>query len=160
MTMIMRPRVAAIGLSDAQIASIEPLCGELRQAGSLSHYLQSYSWTETDVMVASTLDRDEVYSGVNLMTIGPNFFYWSDSYNFGGRRPRHSASTQAENTERELAVPPACPDLYKPLATELSRQPEPSDGTTCGDDHLAGKWGRTDQDDIGQSCGFETRSSH
>ena len=30
--------------------------------------------------------------------------------------------TADENTERELAVPPSCPDLYKPLAAELSRQ--------------------------------------
>ena len=27
-----------------------------------------------------------------------------------------------ENTERELAVPPACPDIYRPLAAELSRR--------------------------------------
>ena len=57
MTSTKRPRVAAIGLSDAQIASIEPLCGELRPAGSLSEYLLSYSWTETDVMVAGDNPR-------------------------------------------------------------------------------------------------------
>ena len=48
-----RPRVAAIGLDDSQVESIEPLCGELRPADSLDTYLygQEYSWTETDVMV-------------------------------------------------------------------------------------------------------------
>ena len=41
MTTIRRPRVAAIGLDGSQIASIAPLCGELREADSLTHYLQA-----------------------------------------------------------------------------------------------------------------------
>lgn len=57
MTNPKRPRVAAIGLDDSQVESIEPLCGELRPADSLDTYLyeQKYSWTETDVMVSSDL---------------------------------------------------------------------------------------------------------
>ena len=55
MTSIRRPRVAAIGLDAADVESIEPLCGELRAAHSLSEYEQNYSWTETDVVVSSSL---------------------------------------------------------------------------------------------------------
>ena len=117
-----RPRVAAIGLNDLQVASIAPLCGELRQAASLGGYLQSYCWTETDVMVSSDDRRQEVVSSVNLMTIGPTFIQWTDWYSKGGVQRRHVASTDVLNTERELAVPTSCPDLYKPLAAELSRQ--------------------------------------
>ena len=121
MTKTRRPRVAAIWLADSQVASIAPLCGELRSEDSLSDYLQSYSWTETDLMVSSALDQDEVDSSVNLMTIGPAFFYWSDRYSVRhGMRP-HFVRTDTSNTERELVIPPACPDLYKPLAAELSR---------------------------------------
>ena len=72
MTSTKRPRVAAIGLSDAQIASIESLCGELRLAYSLLEYLQSYSWTETDVMVAGGNLNAQVDCSVNLMIIGPH----------------------------------------------------------------------------------------
>ena len=120
MTKTKRPRVAAIGLADSLVKSIVPLCGELRSADSLSGYLQSYSWTETDVMVSSILAWDKVDSSVNLMVIGPASFYWSDKYVANYSWSDHYASTNTPNTERELAVPPACPDLYKPLAAKLS----------------------------------------
>ena len=122
MTTARRPRVAAIGLDNAQVASIVPLCGELRAAGLLEDYLQDYSWTETDVVVSRALDHDEVGRNVNLMTVGPAFLYWSDSHVHRPSRLRHYARTNTPNTERELAVAPACPDLYKPLAADLSRQ--------------------------------------
>ena len=112
MTNSRRPRVAAIGLDDPELQSIAPLCGELRSSHSLQAYLESYSWTETDIVV-SRVSLAKVDHGVNLMTIGPVVFSWSD---------RHATSSQTDNTERELAVSPACPDLYRPLATELSRQ--------------------------------------
>ena len=122
MTSTKRPRVAAIGLSDVQIASIEPLCGELRPAGSLSEYLLSYSWAETDVMVAGGFFDTEVKSSVNLMTIGRISFQWLDRYGLpGGGWALHAATTNKPNTERELTVPPSCPDLYRPQAVELSR---------------------------------------
>ena len=117
-----RPRVAAVGLDVSQVASIASLCGELRTAYSVSEYLESYSWTETDVVVSSDLGWSEVGTSVNLMAIGPNFVYWSDSYTDDIGVSRHYVDTDAKNTERELAVPAACPDLYKPLAAELSRQ--------------------------------------
>ena len=114
MTKTRRPRVAAIGLDGSKVASIAPLCGELRPAGSLNAYLNSYSWTETDVMVSSGPLGRQVDSSVNLMTIGLTSIYWPDS--------NVAVGTDTQNTERELAVPPACPELYKPLAAELSRQ--------------------------------------
>ena len=121
MTMPKRPRVAAIGLKDDQIASIESLCGELREAYSLGEYLQRYSLTETDILVSDCLLGEEVDSNVNLMAIGPNQFRWLDFSGTGDRRDRRNVDTNAENTEREFTVPPTCPDLYRGLANELSR---------------------------------------
>ena len=125
MTNSRRPRVAAIGLGDPELASIAPLCGDLRSADSLDGYLQNYSWAETDVVVSrASLDGDRAVGSVNLMMIGPVLVYWSDTYfhlHPRGEIP-HSARSNTENTERELAVPPGCPDLYKPLAAELSNQ--------------------------------------
>ena len=114
MTKTRRPRVVAIGLDGPMVASIAPLCGELRLAGSLEAYLHSYSWTETDVVVSSAPLGRQVDSSVNLMTIGLTSIYWPDS--------KVSVGNNTQNTERELAVSPACPDLYRPLAAELSRQ--------------------------------------
>ena len=125
MTNSRRPRVAAIGLEDLERESIALLCGELRPANSLHDYLQRYSWTETDVVVSrASLDGDQAVGSVNLMMIGPVLVYWSDTYSHLHPRGEilHSARSNTENTERELAVPPGCPDLYKPLAAELSNQ--------------------------------------
>ena len=77
MTKTKRPRVAAIGLDGSQVESIEPLCGDLRSAHSVSEYLKNYSWTETDVVVSSAIDGEEVDSRVNLMAIEPSILLWS-----------------------------------------------------------------------------------
>ena len=119
-----RPRVAAIGLDDQQVASIAPICGTLRVAGSLSDYVMKYSWTETDLMVLGRSEKyaDAVDTSVNLMTIGPVSFHWSDLYKGAfGLQKRHYASANIGNTERELTVPPSCPEMYKLLAVELSK---------------------------------------
>ena len=122
MTMTRRPRVAAIGLDDAQVASIEPLCGDLRPAESVSEYLQRYNWTETDAVVMSNPYRAFVDSSVNVMVIGPAIFNWTDPYDESIVSSRQYAVTNARNTERELAVSPDCPDLYRSLAADLSKQ--------------------------------------
>ena len=124
MTNPKRPRVAAIGLDDSQVESIEPLCGELRPADSLDTYLyeQKYSWTETDVMVSSDLGGQQVKSSVNLMTIGITAFAWPATYADRNGIRNHFAKTDTENTERELRVSATCPELYRPLADELSKQ--------------------------------------
>ena len=122
MTKTRRPRVAAIGLSRRQVASIEPLCGELRSADSMGSYLQRYSWTETDVLVLSAIRGVTVDSNVNLMTIGPTSIDWSDTYSVGPALHSYVLGTNTENTERELAVTLSCPEVYKALAGELSRQ--------------------------------------
>ena len=115
-----RPRVAAIGLSDSQVASIELLCGTLRPELSLEHYLGRYNWTETDIVVATDLDDEQIHSEVNILTIGKNRFLWR------GRVSRNYATT-----ERELSVPDDCPELYKHLAanlcTQLNRSAQPPD---------------------------------
>ena len=51
------------------------------------------------------------------MIVGPVSVSWSTT-----TRGRYFARSDIENTERELAVPPDCPDLYKRLAAELSSQ--------------------------------------
>lgn len=119
-----RPRVAAIGLDSRQLAVVASLSGEMRKSDTLGHYLTDYSWTETDLLVASPTWRDQVDVSVNLLTIGPMSLTWSDAsgYRPGGVPEWHTANVSTDNTERELHVPDSCPDRYKPLAAELSRQ--------------------------------------
>ena len=95
MTNPKRPRVATIGLNEAQLASIAPLCGTLRPADSLDDYLNGYDWTETDVVVSSDLRsyRDRVDSIVNLMMIGPTDVFWSDSYTINLKKGLHYVQT-------------------------------------------------------------------
>ena len=119
-----RPRVAAIGLDGSQVASIAHLCGNLRVEDSLRNYLRNYSWTETDVLVLgpSKGGAGEVDISVNLMTIGPVSLRWWDSYRGGPfGLEYHYVNANARNTERELTVPPSCPEMYKSLAVQLSR---------------------------------------
>ena len=122
MTDLSRPRVAAIKLDSPQFESIAPLCGDLRRASALGEYVQEFNWTETDVVVSSGLHSHYVDGCVNLMTIGPSNFYWSDSYSGPAGRIKHRVRTDNGNTERELAVSPTCPGPYKLLAAELTRQ--------------------------------------
>ena len=95
--MTKRPRVAAIGLSIAQVASIAPLCGDLRPANQLSEYLQKYSWTETDVAILGSGIFSDVAAGVNLMTIGRVHLMWNKT----APQERLFVAT-SDNTEREL----------------------------------------------------------
>ena len=123
MTETKRPRVAAIGLGDTQVASIAHLCGSLRRAAFVADYLHSYSWAETDVVVASGAHEETIAASVHLITIGDAWFDWPDTYRLfvGGTLTRHRMRSSTQNTERELIVPPACPDLYKLLADGLSK---------------------------------------
>ena len=123
MAIAKRPRVAAIGLDDAQIESLKPLCGVLRSATSLREYLQSYSWTETDVIVASSYTHIDIDGSVSVLTLGPVFLQWPDRYSPStGVSIRHHAWTNLRNTERELTVSPMCPEQYKSLVAELYSQ--------------------------------------
>ncbi len=115
-----RPRVAAIGLDQTELQSIAPLCGELRSAGSVAGYLRGYSWTETDIVIARSLDRDLISQQVNLLTVGPMSMQWPDSRPYSSSR--HYSRTNIGNTERELTVPSDCADEYKALALDLRRQ--------------------------------------
>ena len=62
-----------------------------------------------------------VERGVNLITIGTTQLYLPDYDPIDRDMLRHHVKSRF-NTERELAVPPTCPDLYQPLAAELSKQ--------------------------------------
>ena len=117
-----RPRVAAIGLDDAQLASIHLLCGDLRPATTLRDYLQDYSWPETDVLVMGPYQGDELDRRASLMAIGPNSLAWLNVTDDGRRLPNHTVNTNIKNTDRELRVHSACPELYRLLAAELSRR--------------------------------------
>ena len=115
---IKRPRVAAIGLDESQIESIEPLCGDLRPADSLGDYLENYHWTETDITILGEGFIGSVFVKGNVLTIKPSRFTW-----IGDGLPfyRRELSMQL-NTERELRISDACPEWYRRLATELARQ--------------------------------------
>ena len=100
-----RPRVVAIGLDDRQVASIAPLCGDLREAYSLDDYLRGYSLTETDVVVSGEADGSELYIGVHVMAIREPFFHWQDLRPSRGLgMAKHYVRMEATNTERELGM--------------------------------------------------------
>ena len=113
-----RPRVAAVGLGSPEVDSIRPLCGVLRVADSLGDYLDDYSWIETDILVLAAGTFNGVATGVNLIAVGDCQLEWSDLV---FPRVHHFSSIETGNTEREMEVSAACPDLYRPMATELSR---------------------------------------
>ena len=123
MTTTRRPRVAAIGLDNSLAASIAPLCGELRQADTILKYLARYNWTETDIVVAPGIPETLVASSVNLLTIGPIDIGWHDLFiSPSGSRRHHYINSSTKNTERELAVPFGCPEVYKQLSDDLTKQ--------------------------------------
>ena len=107
-----------MGLNADQIRSLEPLCGSLRQADDLSRYLNSYNWTETDIVVAryGLMDSEHV-ARAHLLVLG-HAAYRRDRPN---RRGPFRRVDVAENTEREVAVTSDCPPQYSTLASELSR---------------------------------------
>ena len=123
-----RPRVAALGMQESQLEALRPYCGDLRPAQSVEAYLQRFSWSETDVVVASRPDQIEIGSGVHLMTIG------SVSLGVSPRAGDRSAPEFRElvrmdgrNRERELASSPLCPPMYWDLAEKLSNELSASD---------------------------------
>ncbi len=128
MTAAKRPRVGAIGLSSSQLDSIRPLCGMLRPADSLGDYCELYSWTETDILVACNFDswEDEpspltIDPDVNILAFSEFYITWPDKYSTNNYANNHYAST-SRNTERELSVADACPDVYEPLAVDLIKE--------------------------------------
>lgn len=120
-----RPRVAAIGLSDTQLAEIRPFCGNLRPAQSVDEYLnlQRFSWSETDIVVACGLDHDEIDAGVHVLTIGPmSHRIPQRRRDRPGRAFQELASMAAQNRERELAIAPLCPPMYRGPAEILTKE--------------------------------------
>ncbi|MYE05652.1 MAG: hypothetical protein F4Y04_00240 [Chloroflexi bacterium] len=120
-----RPRVAAIGLDESQLAEIRPFCGDLRPAQSVADYLnhQRFSWSETDIVVASGLHNAVIDPGVHVLTIGPmslGIMEWTRSRS--GRQFRERVRMDTQIRERETAVAFACPGMYRGPAEQLAKQ--------------------------------------
>lgn len=133
MTAGKRPRVAAIGLDEAQLESIRPFCGELKVAATLVDFVGGNALTETDIIVGRDLESSNVSAAsfldptISVLAFGDFSFYWSDTfergsgYDMGTRRQSHKASTSHKNTERELTVIPSTGHPYEPLARQLAK---------------------------------------
>ena len=118
---VRRPRVAAIGLDEAQKASIAHLCGTLRTAGSVPDYLQRDNWSETDITVVATSynPQGSAIRG-HMLTIGTRVARWTG---YGGiLYGSRSVALNSRNTEHELSVSSTCPERYQHLASDLARQ--------------------------------------
>ncbi len=115
-----RPRVAAIGLNGSQIESIAPMCGDLRSADSVLQYLERFNWTETDITVLGSEPSHPTVIG-HVLALHSSNFGWI-GFERDGARSRGSVGVSADNTERELSIPAACPAKYRELAAELIRQ--------------------------------------
>ena len=127
-----RPRVAAIGLNQAQIESIAPMCGALWEESSVQSYLQRFDWTETDI----TILGDDVVPPASVrghvLAISPRTFNWvGDSLRLlRNARPLTSPTVRSNagsllvvgnNNEREVSIPATCLPRYGDLAKELAR---------------------------------------
>lgn len=134
MTIVNRPRVAAIGLDETQVTSIAPFCGVLRQFATLSDYRKNFDWTETDLVVSENLgtlaldsEAKSIDPKVNLLAFGVSSIAWSDVYseNFvygmGVVEEYFEADTDIGNTERELTVNVADGNLYESLCQQFVR---------------------------------------
>ena len=76
-----RPRFAAIGLTEDQVVSIEPLCGTLRTADSVGEYVREFNWTETDIVIGVDLMSEEVGDDVHVLAITPrSWTYYSGTH--------------------------------------------------------------------------------
>lgn len=120
-----RPRVAAIGLDESQLAEIRPYCGDLRPAQSVSDYLhaQRFSWSETDIVVARGLFQAEIDAGVHLLTIGTmSVGVWQPPDRRPGSTFREHVRVDTRNRQRELEVALQCPPIYNGLAEMLVNQ--------------------------------------
>ena len=49
------------------------------------------------------------------MTVGPTSIKWTDTFGSFPNSHNYMLISIPHNTERELAVTSACPDIYKPL---------------------------------------------
>ena len=127
-----RPRVAAIGLNEDQVVSIEPLCGTLRTADSVGEYVKGFNWTETDIVIGVDLMSEEVGDDVHVVAITPrSWTYYSGTHLFRGwagggggnvRPVALSMDTDGSNTEREVSVPEGCSGFYMDLAHDLRKR--------------------------------------
>ena len=117
-----RPRVASIGLDEAQEASFKHLCGTFRSASSVSDYLKWYSWKETDITVIGHIWPPGTLVSGHLLAVGISKPYMWVGYSLLPTASTRTVSSNADNTERELRIPEDCPERYRHRAIELARQ--------------------------------------
>ena len=126
-----RPRVAAIGLNEDQVVSIEPLCGTLRAADSVGEYVKEFSCTETDIVIGTGLEGKVVGGKVHVVAIEPRSWTYYQGFRFvrplgrGGRQSTPvslTIDTNEDNTEREVSVPETYSGYYKDLARDLKQR--------------------------------------
>lgn len=122
-----RPRVAAVGLNETQMASITHLCGTLRPTDTVAEYLEDYSWTETDVTILGGGSSPVEVHG-NVLILEPLQVFWAghdDPFEPGW--PRLTAITAS--TEREVQVTETGTEGFQhpttTLAKELRRAEDP-----------------------------------
>jgi len=100
------------------------LCGDLRPAQSVDDYLnhQRFSWSETDIVVASDLHNAVIDAGVHVLTIGPmSLGIMQPTRSRSGRQFRERVRMDTQNREREVAVAFACPGIYRGAAEQLAK---------------------------------------
>ncbi|MCY3923795.1 MAG: hypothetical protein OXG27_15560 [Chloroflexi bacterium] len=119
MVEVKRPRVAALGLDDAQVTAIHPMCGDLRIAGDLRSYTQRYNLKETDIVVAADFQVSSLPKGVHILATGSSRIGQWRQGSAGFQDFIGLARTNHTNTERELRVSFACPPIYSALAGRL-----------------------------------------
>ena len=117
-----RPRVAVIGLDEAQEASIEHLCGTFRPANSVADYLKRYSWKETDITVIGNVWTPGESLRGHLLAVGISLPCKWVGYSLLPPASKRTVSRNTGNTERELSIPEDCPERYRHLASDLARQ--------------------------------------
>ena len=115
-----KPRVAAIGLDETQVDSIRPLCGELWTSPSWTRYLKKYSALETDIAVVARPTGTWSGAPKHMLLIRPGAL--NIPYRRSGSRASDSPIqfvSDISNTERDVWVADACPELYAAPAAEL-----------------------------------------
>ena len=117
------PRVAAIGLEDAQVESIQRLCGTVRRAANWDDYLCEFEATETDAVVASCFDENVFNDQAHLMVAGEMFLGWIRA-DLNDSLPEEMRSLASSDASRELeaSVTKECPPVYEALADALVKQ--------------------------------------
>ena len=117
-----KPTVAAIGLDDDQVASIEPWCAELNRADSWAQYLDRFALSETEIAIVRGIDDLWFEGSVHLLLVAPGQLSWPYWHReTKGVRGSHTLESIGSNTERRVKAAEDCPDIYASLAAKLAK---------------------------------------